>query len=61
MANAVRCPFPLHSLPQDEITCLGADQTRTSASNAVPSGGIAESSATAAPGKPRCSGGAPGA
>ena len=61
MANAVRCPFPPHSLPQDEITRLGADQTGTSSSNAVPSGGITGSSLTAALGNPPCSGGAPGA
>ena len=56
----VRCHFSLHSSPQDEITCIGAEQTGTSASNAAPTGGIAESSSTAALGTPRRSDGAPG-
>ena len=38
MANAVRCPFPPHSLPQDEITRLGAEQTVTDARHPAPLG-----------------------
>ena len=60
MANAVRCPFPLHSLPQDEITRLGAEQTAADAGHAAPSGDIAGSSSTAALGNPPRSGGASG-
>ena len=36
MANAVRCPVPLHSLPQDEITRIGAEQTAAEARQGVP-------------------------
>ena len=38
MANAVRCPSPLHSLPQNEITRIGAEQTATDAGQPTPLG-----------------------
>ena len=38
MANAVRCPIPLHSLPQDEITRIGAEQTAADARHPAPLG-----------------------
>ena len=36
MVNAVRCPFPLHSLLQDETTRSGAKQTAADARQAAP-------------------------
>ena len=38
MVNAVRCRRLLHSLPQDEITRLGAEQTATDAGHHAPLG-----------------------
>ena len=36
MANAVRCPIPLHSVMQDEIYRIGAKQTAADARQAAP-------------------------
>ena len=38
MADAVRRPFPLHSVPQDEITRIGVEHTVTDASRRAPAG-----------------------
>ena len=38
MVNAVRCPFPLHSLLQDETTRLGAKQTAADGRHPAPLG-----------------------
>ena len=35
MVNAVRCRRLLHSLPQDEITRLGSEQTAAGAGHAI--------------------------
>ena len=39
MVNAVRCRRLLHSLPQDEINRIGAEQTATDAGHPTPLGG----------------------
>ena len=39
MVNAVRCRRLPHSLPQDEITRIGAEQTATDARHPAPLGG----------------------